>query len=212
MPADLAPVYLDDTRVTLQGDPRPKVAKILQAGGRPTDARIVLESAGGNPLGPDEVVDRTGDPSRPLHFRTAPSSAPTPAARPPGDEAIGGAGGQGAFQSARPGRVQVPGEILRSTETRAPGTSSEQEARRGGNPPRAQRFAESQSFADPVHKGGSPRTASAAQASRPAPPGHIPDGGLRTQEGGSQEGGRTPPRPSTTTASRESLHRASEEE
>src|SRR5688572_14968759 len=69
MPADLAPVYLDDTRVTLQGDPRPKVAKILQAGGLPKDARVVRvegRSSSGRPLGPDEVIDRTGD-TRPVH-------------------------------------------------------------------------------------------------------------------------------------------------
>lgn len=228
MAADLAPVYLDDTRVTLQGDPRPKVAKILQAGGRPTDARVVLQGAAGQPraLGPDEVIDRTVGPSQPVHLRTSQTAfAPAPA----NDEGVGGVGGQGSFQGATPGKVLVPGEILRSTETRAapapaaPGTSSEQEARSGGsgNPPKAQRFAESQSFADPAHKGGSPRVAPDTQPSKPVPPaapGRIPEGGLRTQDGGSQEGARTPPRPATATPSNprsspnDPLHRASEEE
>lgn len=188
MPADLAPVYLDDTRVTLQGDPRPKVAKILQAGGRPTDARVVwLKGRSGQDrsLGPDEVIDRTGDPGQPVHLRTA-----TPA------DAHGQA-------HARPGHVQKPGDILRGTDT--PATSSEQEARAGRNPSKAQRFAENQSFGDPVHKGGSPRVAPDTEPS-------TPSGGLRMQEGGSQEGGRPPRKPATTTTSRESLHRVSEEE
>ena len=191
MTAGLAPVYLDDTRVTLQGDPRPKVAKILQAGGHPTDA-LVVRVEGGQALGPDEVIDRT-TALGPVHLRTS-----------------------------KPGNVQVPGDILRGTEGRAgsaaptpsapvpsaPGVSSEQEARAGRvrpqrPAPKSQRFAESQSFADPVHKGGSPRVAPGAE---PSPP------GLRTQGSGSQEGGRPPRRPSTVTPSRESLARTTEEE
>jgi hypothetical protein len=183
MAADLAPVYLNDTRVTLQGDPRPKVAKILQAGGRPSDARV-LRFEGSNPgpsLGPDEVIDRTGAPSRAIHLRTSRAAGA-------GNEAIGGVGGQGSFQSAQPGHVQVPGEILRGTEARSTSTRSPSAHPPAGNPPSAQRFAESQSFADPVHKRG---------------PSAIPEGGLRTQDGGSQEGSRasrhqaTPTTPAT---------------
>ena len=64
MASPLAPVYLDDARVTLQGDPRPQVAKILQAGGRAaTDGLQVVrlrEAAGadGHPVGLADVIDR----------------------------------------------------------------------------------------------------------------------------------------------------------
>src|SRR5688572_11093199 len=64
MASNLAPVYLDDARVTLQGDPRPQVAKILQAGGRPASQGVQVvrlrEAAGadGHPIGLDEVIDR----------------------------------------------------------------------------------------------------------------------------------------------------------
>lgn len=186
MPADLAPVYLDETRVTLQGDPRPKVAKILQAGGRPPDAAVLRSdtpSGPGRPVGADDVIDRTGTPSRAIHLRTGKAA---------GGEALGGAGQEGALQGARPGHVQVPGEILRGTESRSAPASPSSPSPPGGNPPAAQRFAESQSFADPVHKGGR--------------------GGIRTQEGGSQEGGRAPSRASSPTTSRESLQRSTEEE
>lgn len=198
MPADLAPVYLDGTRVTLQGDPRPQVAKILLAGGRPAGSTVRLEGAAGGArtLGADEVVDRTGT-TLALHLRTMPAiSTGLPATA--GDKAVGG-------------KVQVPGEILRGTETRSgaanPSTPS-------ANPPATQRFAESQSFADPVHKGGSPSVAADSEPSA-VPSSHrggIPDGGLRTQESGSQEGARTARRGSTTTTSRGSLGRISEEE
>jgi hypothetical protein len=202
MPSDLAPVYLDDTRVTLQGDPRPKVAKILQAGGRPTTARV-LRAGADRALSPDEVIDRTGDPAQPVHLTTRPLA---------GDEGVGGVGRQGGFAAAEPGKVQTPGDIVRGTETRAEPESAEESARAGRNPPAMRRFSESQSFADPVHKGGSPRVAADSEPSSPVPPGHVPDGGLRTQQSGREEGARTPRPASTTTTSRESLARVSEEE
>jgi hypothetical protein len=180
MPADLAPVYLDDTRVTLQGDPRPKVAKILQAGGRPPDATVRLDArtGPGRPIGADEVIDRTGTPSRAIHLRTGKAA---------GDEGLSVGTDQGA-PGAQPGHVQVPGDILRGTE--GPSTARPSPPSPSGNPPAAQRFAESQSFGDPVHKAG----------------------GIRTREGGSQEGARTPGPAAFTTASRKSLQRSTEEE
>jgi hypothetical protein len=64
MAGNLAPVYLDDTRVTLQGDPRPQVAKILQAGGQPASEGLVIlrlreaSGADGHPVALTEVIDR----------------------------------------------------------------------------------------------------------------------------------------------------------
>ena len=73
MPANLAPVYLDDTRVQLQGDPRPPVSKIVQAGGKGRDVKVVrlasLEDDRGSPVGLDEVIDRTAR-AEPVYLRT----------------------------------------------------------------------------------------------------------------------------------------------
>ena len=83
MPSDLAPVYLDDTRVTLQGDPRPQVSKILQASGRASQADVVVlrlqEAAGaaGQPVGLDEQ-GRMGlfdDPSIAAWYQWGPAPA-----------------------------------------------------------------------------------------------------------------------------------------
>jgi hypothetical protein len=64
MANELAPVYLDDARVQLQGDPRPKVAKIVAAGGKPSEhMRIVrlasLQDETGQTVGLDDVIDRS---------------------------------------------------------------------------------------------------------------------------------------------------------
>jgi hypothetical protein len=188
MASNLAPVYLDDTRVTLQGDPRPQVVKILQAGGAATaDGIVVLrlqEAAGaaGQPIGLDEVIDRE-KAIAPIHLRVVrPAGQPTK-----------GQGTRGA------GKTLTPGDITRGTEAISPttrfpspsaaaGVSGEQSARVG----KSQAFAESQSFADPVHKGG-----------------------IRTQETASEEGAkplRDPKRTATTTTHRGTLEQASEEE
>lgn len=81
----------------------------------------------------------------------------------------------------RPDDVSAPGDVSRGTQTRQDDTPA-------ATP--AQRFAERQSFADPVHK----------------------EGGIRTQESGNQEGGHTPPSGLLTTHDDADLRRASEEE
>lgn len=141
MASNLAPVYLDDTRVTLQGDPRPQVAKILQASGkRAAEGALVVRlreasGADGHPVALSEVIDREAA-TTPVYLRVVPK------------------GGAAAGKQPRQG----PG------------------------------FAESQSFADPVHRGGSPRVAEAARPSQEVPPGHRADGGIRTQETSREEG------------------------
>ncbi|MEA3135821.1 MAG: hypothetical protein QOC71_102 [Thermoplasmata archaeon] len=130
MAGNLAPVYLDDARVTLQGDPRPQVAKILQAGGQQAGEGLVIlrlrEAAGadGQPVALTEVIDRE-KAIAPVYLRVVKQ---TPSAGDLGDFA--------------------PGDISRGTEAVSPTPSG----KRPG-------FAESQSFADPAHRGGSPQVA-----------------------------------------------------
>ncbi len=75
MVAQLAPVYLDDNRVTLQGDPKPKVSKILLAGGKEgTDFEVVRlrsqDDNEGTTVGADEVIDRTAQSDYPVYLRS----------------------------------------------------------------------------------------------------------------------------------------------
>ena len=86
---------------------------------------------------------------------------------------------------ARGTEESAPGDIGRGTQetttaTPAPaGKSSSQD------------FATSQSFADPAHSEGSPEQAPAAVPSEESDEsGKIPEGGLRTQQTGSEEGAR----------------------
>jgi hypothetical protein len=195
MASNLAPVYLDDARVTLQGDPRPQVSKILEAGGRalgPSFQVVRLrEAAGadGHPIGLDDVIDRE-KAITPVYLRVLPVPGAT------GSVAVG----------RKDGATSAPGDITRGTEAVSPSqrSSGEAAARSGAS----RRFAESQSFADPAHKGGSPRQ---AQGARPS----SKEGGIRTQETASEEGAAAtsdPHRTVTTTARRGALEKASEEE
>jgi hypothetical protein len=201
MAANLAPVYLDDARVTLQGDPRPQVSKILQAGGKATgDGTLVVrlrEAAGadGQPLALDEVIDRE-EAVTPVYLRVVKTAHAGP-----------------VHPTTTPTRTNAPGDITRGTEAVSPTSSGEQAARAGRS--ESQRFAEAQSFADPAHRGGSPRVAPATRPSRETPPGH--GGDLRSQQTGNEGGAKgkdaKPARPrNVTTNSRESLERSSEEE
>ncbi|MEK6976235.1 MAG: hypothetical protein AABY18_07825 [Candidatus Thermoplasmatota archaeon] len=83
----LSTIYLDNERISLMGDPRPVVAKILAAGGRTPDSVIVERNASstpsrGTPLGLADVVDRTAEPTKAIYLtckpkaRTAESQAP----------------------------------------------------------------------------------------------------------------------------------------
>lgn len=150
MAANLAPVYLDDARVTLQGDPRPQVSKILQAGGKPSaDGVLVVRlreasGADGQPLALHDVIDRE-EAVTPVYLRVVQTDQTGPVHPTP------------------PRGSSAPGDIIRGTEAISPKASGEQAARAGRT--ESQRFAESQSFADPAHRGGSPRV---AKGSRPS--------------------------------------------
>lgn len=74
MAANLAPIYLNNDRVTLQGDPRPDVAKIVTSfGKRPDAVRVVrLQTAtdsDGQPIAMSEVIDRSSDATTPVYLR-----------------------------------------------------------------------------------------------------------------------------------------------
>lgn len=119
MASQLAPVYLDDTRVFLQGDPAPAVAKVLAAGGK-AGAQVQREGREG-PLQPDEVLDRSG--AEPIRLRVldrgegslkefaADESTGAGASDPPqpstsqqfgaGRPGMAGSGATGALQSGR---------------------------------------------------------------------------------------------------------------
>lgn len=194
MAASLAPVYLDDTRVTLQGDPRPLVAKILQAGGQSAAEGVLVvrlreaSGADGQPVALDDVVDREAAPT-PVYLRILKTGQPGPVHPSP------------------PRGVPAPGDIARGTEAVSP----EVDARARRTEP--QRFAEAQSFADPAHRGGSPRAAPATRPSREAAADRAGEEVLRSQQTGNEGGGRPARRPrDVTTTTRESLERSSEEE
>lgn len=78
MPTNLAPVYLDDARVQLQGDPKPRVSKIVAAGGKSFDEDVVVVrlreqgDAKGSPVRLEDVIDRAHQDG-PVYLRCVPN-------------------------------------------------------------------------------------------------------------------------------------------
>lgn len=72
----LATVYLDNQPISLQ-DARPKVSAILFASGKPnaTDVKVLQSRSDtqGKPLRPEEIVDRTSEPNKPIYLTCTPS-------------------------------------------------------------------------------------------------------------------------------------------
>ena len=73
----LAPIYLDNQPVGLQGDPKPQVSKIITASGkRPesVEVRRLMSQADtqGKTMKPDEVIDRTASSTTPIYLKSAP--------------------------------------------------------------------------------------------------------------------------------------------
>lgn len=79
MPTNLVPVYLDDARVQLQGDPKPRVSKIIAAGGKAVDEDVVVvrlreqSDAKGSPVRLEDVIDRAHQDG-PVYLRCVPNS------------------------------------------------------------------------------------------------------------------------------------------
>jgi hypothetical protein len=74
----LSRVYLDDYPITLMGDEAmPPLSRIVRAGGKLPDRVDVLylTSPGdrkGHLVAPEEIIDRTAEPRRPIYLRTIP--------------------------------------------------------------------------------------------------------------------------------------------
>lgn len=73
----LSRVFLDGYPITLMGDEAvPPLSRIVRAGGKHPDRVDVLyltspSDLKGRPVGPDELIDRTIEPTRPIYLRTA---------------------------------------------------------------------------------------------------------------------------------------------
>ncbi|MFA5944164.1 MAG: hypothetical protein WC876_06835 [Candidatus Thermoplasmatota archaeon] len=74
----LSRVFLDDYPITLMGDEAvPPLSRIVRAGGKHPDRVDVVyltspSDLTGHPVGPDELIDRTAEPTRPIYLRTHP--------------------------------------------------------------------------------------------------------------------------------------------
>lgn len=89
-PTNLAPIYLDDTRIRLQGDQHPRVSKILEAGGKGRSAKyqvmhLEFQSATeGKVLEPEDTIDRTTHSEVAVYLkviRRNPSSTESPTSK-----------------------------------------------------------------------------------------------------------------------------------
>jgi hypothetical protein len=82
----LATVYLDNERVGLMGDPMPRVSKVVAALGKRPDSVHVLRVQSphdlkGQPVGLEDVIDRTAEPTRPIYLTSKPKAPTAGAAR-----------------------------------------------------------------------------------------------------------------------------------
>ncbi len=74
MAANLAPVYVNDERVTLQGDPKPVVSKIVEASGKKPDNVHVVRlknqaDTDGKPIALGEFIDRNTTSNAPVYLK-----------------------------------------------------------------------------------------------------------------------------------------------
>ncbi len=122
---NLAPVYLDNKPVSLQ-DPKPKVSAILSAGGKTgaTDVKWLQFQPGtqGKSMRPEEVLDRTSEPSKPIYLTSAvkgPATATTgQVAKTAGGQAAAGAGTVKKFEED-PRHIGTPGREPSSGASRS---------------------------------------------------------------------------------------------
>ncbi len=81
MATNLAPVYVNDSRVTLQGDPKPQVSKIMEACGKAADTFDVVRlrkqnDSQGTTCMPEDVIDRTAQVNEPVYLKCIDRDAP----------------------------------------------------------------------------------------------------------------------------------------
>ena len=115
MAANLAPVYLDNERVTLQGDPKPKVAKIVEAGGRRPDKVQVVRLKSqtdfeGKPVRLEDVIDRTLQSNNPVYLKCVDKENPASAGTARGKQKEWRAPTSGGTGSASAGPAEIPEE------------------------------------------------------------------------------------------------------
>lgn len=78
MKEQLSKVYFDDKPVVLMGDEsRPRLSRIVRAGGKRPDHVdvLVLNSPAdmiGQRVAPNEIIDRTAEPTKPIYLRSVP--------------------------------------------------------------------------------------------------------------------------------------------
>lgn len=122
----LAPVYLDNERVRLRGAAHPRVREVVAASGRAADRfDVVLLRDGAAPdagtlVGPDDVLDRTNEPTRPIYLTCVERDAdldldvaeegaeerrvhPSYSGPPPGGESLGSPYARTGTDTAEPG-------------------------------------------------------------------------------------------------------------
>ncbi|MEA3167046.1 MAG: hypothetical protein QOJ26_1930 [Thermoplasmata archaeon] len=82
----LSRVYLDDYPITLMGDEStPPLSRIVRAGGKHPDRVDILllnspSAIDGPRIGPEEIIDRTAEPTRPIYLRSVPKDGGKPIA------------------------------------------------------------------------------------------------------------------------------------
>ena len=80
---NLAPVFLDNKPVVLQ-DPKPKLSAIITASGKSNVTNVkwlqFQPASQGKPLRPEEVLDRTSNPTMPIYLTSGARTPPAGAA------------------------------------------------------------------------------------------------------------------------------------
>lgn len=173
MPTNLAPIFLDDARVQLQGDPKPRVSKIVALGGKATDGDLVvvrLRSQGdakGSPIKLEDVIDRAQQTDA-VYLRCVPSNeASRPQAKTPQfGAARRGIAGQGATDS--------PGDVPADKQAKSDGLQGGRPAR--GNPD------STQGFQSGGHQGEGLPASHPSQQERPTSGPHEGDGHVASQD------------------------------
>lgn len=87
----LATVYLDNAPIGLMGDPKPRVSKIVAAGGkRPEDLQVLRALSAtdlrGKPVQLEDIIDRTAEPARPIYLTSKPTQFRSSDPEAPSDE------------------------------------------------------------------------------------------------------------------------------
>lgn len=122
MPTNLAPVYLDDARVLLHGDARPKVAAIVAASGRPapSEMHVVRVNAPGETQGDalsfEDVIERA-EQGPPVYLRLVARGEETETQAEFGKDESRGVGTTESFGAARTG---IAGQGAKTSTTPLP--------------------------------------------------------------------------------------------